>query len=180
MPRPTRTRPPLDTAALERLALRYVERFATTRARLAAYLERKLGERGWDGESRPDTREIAERMAERGYIDDRAYAEQRAGAMLRRGLGGRRVVQALRHHGIESDDMETAREQIADGGFASALAFARKRRIGPFAGQEPDRPQREKHVAAMVRAGHPLEVARKIASMKPGEEIDETVAPDGY
>ncbi|HYZ48955.1 MAG TPA: RecX family transcriptional regulator, partial [Sphingomonas sp.] len=41
---------PLDAPALERFALRYVERYATTRARLADYLSRKLRERGWAGE----------------------------------------------------------------------------------------------------------------------------------
>lgn len=41
---------PLDPARLERLALRYVERFATTRVKLTRYLERKVRERGWDNE----------------------------------------------------------------------------------------------------------------------------------
>jgi regulatory protein len=40
MPAPRRIPGPLDSAALDRLALRYVERFATTRAKLAAYLAR--------------------------------------------------------------------------------------------------------------------------------------------
>ena len=38
---------PLDEQGLNGLALRYVERFATTRAKLRAYLDRKLRERGW-------------------------------------------------------------------------------------------------------------------------------------
>ena len=41
-----RTLPPLDAAALERLALRYVERFATTRGKLTDYLRRKIREIG--------------------------------------------------------------------------------------------------------------------------------------
>ena len=47
--RERRQPPPLDAAALERLALRYVERFATTRGRLTDYLTRKIRERGWEG-----------------------------------------------------------------------------------------------------------------------------------
>ena len=46
---PRRPLPPLDQPALERAALRYVERYATTRAKLVAYLTRKLRERGADG-----------------------------------------------------------------------------------------------------------------------------------
>ena len=66
---PRRPVPALDRPALERLALRYVERFATTRGRLTDYLRRKIRERGWDGEM-ADPAAIAERMAELGYIDD--------------------------------------------------------------------------------------------------------------
>ena len=44
-----RPRPPLDPEGLERLGLFYAGRYATTRAKLAAYLRRKLRERGWSG-----------------------------------------------------------------------------------------------------------------------------------
>ena len=73
-----RTPPPLDRRALEDLALRYVARFATTRGKLAEYLARKVRERGWDGPAAADPAAIADRMAELGYIDDRAFAEARA------------------------------------------------------------------------------------------------------
>ena len=46
VPREPRLARPLDAAALDRLALRYVERFATTRGKLADYLRRKMRERG--------------------------------------------------------------------------------------------------------------------------------------
>ena len=65
----TRERPalprPLDAAALDQLALRYVERFATTRGKLADYLRRKVRERGWQG-APVDPASVAERMAALG------------------------------------------------------------------------------------------------------------------
>ena len=88
--RSSRPPPPLDARALEQLALRYVERFATTRGKLAHYLARKIRERGWDGPP-ADPQAIAERMAGYGYVDDRAYAEAKARALTRRGYGARRV-----------------------------------------------------------------------------------------
>ena len=42
-------RPPLDQEGLERLALFYAGRYATTRAKLRTYLKRKVAERGWSG-----------------------------------------------------------------------------------------------------------------------------------
>ena len=163
--------PPLDAPALERLALRYVERFATTRARLASYLVRKIRERGWDGPS-ADTAALAEKLAELGYIDDRAFGEARAAAMGRRGLGKRRVTGALHQAGIVEQDREAIIPAVEDRALETALAFARRRRIGPYALAQAERPEREKHIAAMIRGGHDFTLSRRIVSLAPGEELD--------
>ncbi len=160
--------PPLDTAALERLALRYVERFATTRGRLADYLKRKVRERGWDG-APADPKGVAERMAALGYIDDRAYAEARATAMTRRGLGARRIAGAFRQAGIEDADAQAVAPAIAESAGEAALAFARRRRIGPWAREVADRATAERQIAAMLRAGHRFDLARRIVALPPGE-----------
>jgi regulatory protein len=171
MRRDRRPLPPLDRVALERLALRYVERFATTRGKLAAYLMRKVRERGWEGEA-ADSVAIAERFAELGYVNDRLYAESKASAMARRGLGARRVSDALRHAGVQERDAAEIAPQIAERSIETALAFARKRRIGPFAEVRADRDKAAKQVAAMVRAGHSPDLAWKIARMDPGESVE--------
>lgn len=174
-----RAAPALDAAALERLALRYVERFATTRGRLAAYLSRKIRERGWDGGGNgqgdgegADPAALAEKLAELGYIDDRAFGEARAAAMGRRGLGKRRVTGALRQAGIDEADSAAIVPAVEDRALETALAFARRRRIGPFALVQAERPEREKQIAAMVRGGHDFGLARRIAAMAPGEAVD--------
>ena len=172
---PTRKRterrkpPPLDAAALERLALRYVERFATTRGRLADYLARKVHERGWEGAA-ADPKEVAERLAALGYVDDRAYAEARATAMTRRGLGARRIAGAFRQAGIREADAEAVAPAIAESAGEAALAFARRRKIGPWARDAPDRPTAERQIAAMLRAGHRFDLARRIVALSPGVE----------
>ena len=149
------------------MALRYVERFATTRAKLATYLTRKLRERGVDGPV--DIETLADRMAELRYVDDRAFAEARAASMTRRGLGARRVRDALRHAGVGSDDSEAVVDTLDDGAAASAMAFAKRKRIGPFAAEPVERDRREKQIAAMVRAGHSPTLARRIVAMAPGD-----------
>ncbi len=163
--------PPLDGPSLERLALRYVERFATTRAKLASYLDGKIRLRGFDGE-RPDTLAIADRFVAAGYIDDRSFGEARARAMARRGLGARRVTGALHHAGIGEEDSAALAPAIAERAVDAAITFARKRRIGPFASEAADRPMREKHIAAMIRGGHDFGLARRIATMAPGDDVD--------
>jgi regulatory protein len=164
-----RAKPPLDAAALEQTALFYAGRYATTRAKLAAYLGRKVRERGWAGASPPQIEALVQRMATLGYVDDRAYANARAGALTRRGYGLRRVGQALRAAGIGEEDGAEAREAAGEGAWDAALRFAERRKIGPFAAAQADRPAREKAFAAMLRAGHPPGLARRILAARPGE-----------
>lgn len=156
-----RNPPPLTAARLEELALAYVARFATTQAKLRSYLQRKLRERGWDDEGSPPIDSLVSRYVELGYLDDAAWGRMKAGSLLRRGYGARRVGEALQMAGLA----EEVRDEFRPGELEqrrAALVLARRRRFGPFAVQAPDRPTREKHVAAMMRAGHRLDIARHI------------------
>jgi regulatory protein len=166
-------KPPLNAGRLQDLALFYAGRFATTRAKLTAYLTRKLRERGWDGDDAPDPEAISERMAELGYVDDAGYAAMKAGALTRAGYGARRVGQALGAAGIGQADGAAALESAASDAWLSAERFARKKRIGPFAAEAADRPQREKQIAAYLRAGHRFDVARKWVDAPPGDVPEE-------
>jgi regulatory protein len=161
---------PLDRAGLDRLAIAYVGRYATTRAKLAAYLRRKLAERGWEGPGPAPVETIVERCAELGYVDDRAFAEARAASLTRRGYGPRRLAAALLGAGIEPDDMAQARERAEQDADAAALAFARRRRIGPYAASPPDRDGQRRAFAAMLRAGHAPDVVRRILQALPEEQ----------
>lgn len=159
---------PVDTPALERIALRYVERYATTRAKLAAYLVRKVRERGWAEETPPAIESLVERFAGLGYVDDAAFAGARAASLTRRGYGLRRVSASLRAAGIDSADSGDAEAAAREGAWQAALTFARRRKIGPFSSAVPDRAGREKAIGAMLRAGHDIGVARKIVMLEPG------------
>lgn len=154
------------------MALRYVERFATTRARFARYLARKMAERGTVGDV-PDPVAMAERFAELGYIDDKGFGAAKAGAMARRGLGERRVAAALHHAGLSEQDRAPIVEESGAQALSSALTYARRRRIGPFAAEVTDIDTRRRQLAAMMRAGHPYDLARRIVRAAPGEDLCE-------
>jgi len=160
---------PLDEKSLEQAALSYAGRYATTRARLTAYLSRKLRDLGWEGEDEAPVERLVEKMAGLGYVDDRAFAAARAASLGRRGFGERRVSAALRAAGVADEDSGEARDDARQGAWAAALRFAERRRIGPFAEAEGDRAVCEKALGAMLRAGHPLDLARRFAFAKPGE-----------
>jgi regulatory protein len=172
-PRPRRALPPLDESRLNELALRYVGRYATTRAKLRSYLARKIRERGWDSPREPDLVRIADRFAEQGYVDDAAYALAKSEALTGRGYGKRRVLEKLRAAGVAEEDGAAAREHAEAEAVAAALRFARRRRIGPFAAAAIRDPrEREKALGAMVRAGHGFGLARAILALAPGADID--------
>lgn len=168
---------PLNPARMNDLALHYVARFATTAAKLADYLRRKLRERGWEGEGDPGVPALVERFVAAGYIDDEAYARAKSGSLLRRGYGQARVNQALNAAGIAEEVREEVRA-APDVQRAAALAFAKKRRFGPYAAEAPDRPLRQKQLAAMLRAGHPMDLARAVLEAASIEAAEDWAAED--
>jgi len=168
----SRDLPPLDDARLRDLALHYVGRYATSEAKLRRYLSRKLFERGWSGDETPPLDAIVARLVDLGYVDDRRFAEARGRSLAARGFGARRVTADLGAAGIAGDLAgEVAGMGDAE---AAALAFARRRRLGPFdprpADPATERQRRQKAVAAMLRAGHDMAVTRRVLSSSPVSE----------
>lgn len=160
MARKLRARSPLTIDSLRGLALRYVERYATTQLKLRRYLQRKVEELGWDGSGEPPIDTIVARMAELKYVDDRVFGEMRARGLERRGYGPRRVRDALAVAGLDCE----LRDELSDDVDAheAAIAYARRRRFGPFAAGTVSPELRQKHFAAMMRAGHAPNIVKLI------------------
>ena len=163
---------PLNSVRLNDLALHYVARFATSAGKLTDYLKRKLRERGWEGDREPELTALVTKFVAAGYIDDIAYARAKSGGLLRRGYGGRRIDQALNAAGIAEEVREEVRAPLVEQRTA-ALALARKRRFGPFGPGAGDRAFREKQLAAILRAGHPLDSARFLVNAASVEAAEE-------
>jgi len=157
---------------LRELALRYVGKYATTRAKLREYLTRKIRERGWAESGEPDLEALAARFAELGLIDDAAFALAKSRSLSARGYGKRRLADQLRRAGVDDADGADASAHADDEAVDAALRLAQRRRIGPFADVAADPAQREKWIAALVRAGHGFTLANAIARLKPDQEID--------
>lgn len=165
--------PPLDSPALDALALTYVARFATSSGRLSTYLKRKLRERGWAEEVPPDVAAVVARMTERRYVDDAAYAAAKGEGLRRRGYGARRIETALDHDGIAAPLRAAARGSETERRHA-VMAFARRKRFWPYSA-EPclDPAVRRKHLAAYLRAGHGLDHVRRVMDARDLTELEE-------
>ena len=157
---------PIDAAQLQELAVSYAARYATTAAKLRRYLERKLNERVWTPADPPDVVGLVSQIIALGYVDDRAYAVSKQRDLTARGFGAGRVRGALSAAGVSRDDVSavlTPEDGEAADPYAAAVAFARRRRFGPFAREgAADPARRNREMAAMARAGHDFGVARRV------------------
>ena len=164
---------PLDLPGLNALAIAYLGRYATSRAKLRDYLMRKVAARGWENEEEPPFDAIVERCAELGYVDDASFAAARGAALSRRGFGEQRVAAALRAVGIDAETAAPVRLIAREDALEAALAFARRKRIGPFAQGPVDPEQRRRNMAALLRAGHSPDIARRVAYAEAGAFLDD-------
>ncbi|MBX3189508.1 MAG: RecX family transcriptional regulator [Labilithrix sp.] len=173
--------------ALHEAALSYLSRSAATASAVTKTLERRVN--AWrrralragadeDEVERDAARAraaiaiVVERLCEVGIVNDAAYAEARAGSLARSGHSRRAIVSRLAAKGV---DAEIVREKVPRDArleLAAAVAFARKRRIGPFA-REPG-PKRfdedgagphAKALGAMARAGFDFSVCERVLRM---------------
>lgn len=167
---PSRSAPPLDRPALERKALDYIGRYEAPAARVTAVLRRMV-----EREARRQSidREAARRMIDdvvadlvaRGIIVDRRYAEIRARVLRGRGTATAMIRQDLRAHGISAAVVG----EVLQGGpdestanLAAAIAFARRRRLGPFRPAAARADNRLRDLGALGRRGFDPDTARRV------------------
>ncbi|MBX3197568.1 MAG: RecX family transcriptional regulator [Labilithrix sp.] len=181
-------------AALHEAALSYLARGSATAATLTRVLDRKVAtwaRRAARAQRDPELvaadvmtcREsiaaIVARFREVGLIDDAAYAASRARSLSRAGRSRRAISAHLAAKGVAAETVREALPADANVELAAALAFARKRRIGPYAREaaDDDRAARQKALAAMARAGFAWSTCERALGMDL-EEADERLAAD--
>ena len=161
---------PPTRESLRRAALRYLERYASSSGNLRQVLERRLlvaEHRGLEHDcGDADIEEIVASLTALGLLDDRQYALDRAGALHRRGWSQQRIQADLAKKGLDKEEVQAAfaalREEEPDLETAAALAFARRRRLGPFRAADSRAEYREKDLAKLARQGFAYETARRI------------------
>ncbi|HEX3538729.1 MAG TPA: RecX family transcriptional regulator [Stellaceae bacterium] len=172
----------IDAALLERWALAYLERFASSAENLRRVLLRKARRRvGPDQNLSPETRQdidgLLARYCTTGLIDDAAYAAGRARARLRRGQSLRTIRAALAAKGVGAEDAAAAigalSETTPDPELAAACAFARRRRLGPYRRDDSGDSDRLRELAAFARAGFSRRAATAVLACADENAIQE-------
>jgi regulatory protein len=170
----------VDRALIERWALAYLGRFASSAENLRRVLLRRVRKRlAEDRAASADAAAIVEALVANyratGLVDDAAYAAGRARSRLRRGQSLRTIRAGLAAKGVGAEDARAAIAGLGDGDpdLAAAIAFARRRRLGPFRRDGPDLPAgRAKELAAFARAGFARGVAEAVLRCADAEEAE--------
>jgi regulatory protein len=169
---------------LQNIAKYYVERFATTAAHLRRVLVRRVDKAcKHHGDDRtkmiPWVEATVEKLVKLRIVDDARYALDRARALRRLNRSPQKIRAHLMAKGVPSSlvrDAIAATEETETGGdatYEAAVAYARRRRLGPFrtfeGTAEEERKQATKDLAAMGRAGFSYDMARRVMALTPEE-----------
>ncbi len=176
---------------LRKAALYYLERYASSSGHLRRLLLAKVARsaRAYDSDPELDAENgatavealIAELLGA-GLLDDARYAAERARVLHRRGASARAIRAGLMAKEIEADDIERAlaglREEAAEPELAAALAYARRRHLGPYRSQDAragldEKDRREKDLAALGRKGFGYDLARRVIDTDDLAELEE-------
>jgi regulatory protein len=169
---------PADRALLERWALAYLERYASSAANLRQVLRRRARRRDTGGsETEAEIDALIGRYREAGLLDDAVYAAGQVRSLHRRGRSLRAIRARLAAKGVASPDADVAVRELratqSNPDLAAASAFARRRRLGPYRVAAADR---DRELAAFARAGFSRVVAEAVLSCADAEAVEALVA----
>ena len=131
-------------AYLEKSALHYLDRYSASSAHLRHLLMAKVnraarfhGSDPAEGAAAIDA--LIARLIAKGLLDDARYAQARARSFWRRGASVQGIRAKLAAKGVPAalidGALEALREEAAHPELAAALAYARRRRYGPYGAQ---------------------------------------------
>lgn len=156
---------------LEKSALYYLGRYAASSAHLKRLLLAKVARsarfHGTDAEAgAAAVEQLIVRLIRIGLLDDAAYAAARARSLQRRGASARATRGKLAQKGLDPELIARALAGLGDESrepeLSAALAFARRRGLGPYRQAGERREKRERDLAALGRQGFDLDLARRV------------------
>ena len=149
----------------------YLERFTCSTAHLRKLMAQKCRQSAQLSDTDPQlmaqwVETILADYTALGALDDGAYARTRAQSLLRKGKPVHFIRADLTARGISASHIAPAIEALADAdektNHLAAIAYARRRRFGPYRRRPETAETRQKEHAAMMRAGFSYDLARRV------------------
>ncbi len=178
-PRRRRVQRRVTPDRLHRIALHYLERYASSAENLRRVLMRRIERAARaHGSDRAEGAAMVEaevaRLTAAGILDDAAYAWAKADSQSRAGKSGRAIAQYLRAKGVDRSHIDAALAALevdgVDPDLTAAVRYARRRRLGPW--RTGDRAEhRDRDLAALGRRGFDYGTARTVIDAPDSESL---------
>ncbi len=171
-------------SSLENAALYYLERFATSSENLRRVLLRRIQRAAKHHDTDVEAcsqlvDDLIRRYLDSGLLDDGAYARAQSASLNRRGKSLRAIRIKLMQKSVPSHIIDETIAALADDlgepDFAAAIAYARRRRIGPYRKKGLQPKNLEKEMAAMARSGFSYSLSRQIVEANDISELEDAV-----
>ena len=179
---------PVTARYLENAATYYLGRYASCAENLARVLERKVRRRN-EGHSAPSAEQTdwieatVAKFVRLGLVNDTEYALTRTFSLHRSGKSERVIRGTLKQKGVGESDINAAldalREEKGDSlEIEAAIAYARRRRYGPYRTAKPGEDKVRRELASFARAGFSYQLARMIVEASDIERLSALVTAD--
>tara|TARA_B100001250_G_C19762498_1_gene773149 strand:+ start:1066 stop:1629 length:564 start_codon:yes stop_codon:yes gene_type:complete len=154
-------------------ALKYVEKFATSRQQLKTYLLKKYLNSKTPNIKKNDISDlidiVLEDLEKSKFINDKFYSESKAKSLIQRGSSINKIRNYLFGKGVGEkyikNTIEKIKEKNEDQDFFSAIKICKKKRIGPSR-QEDNRPLfYKKDIGVLARSGFDFEVSKRVMDL---------------
>lgn len=160
---------------LDQIALDYLARFATSRKRVEEMLTRRIRKSAHFHGDDPAPLlaaipAVIAKLERNRFLDDETFAGMKAASLTRRGTSRRQIGAKLAQLGIAAEDrgkaMAGLTEEFGNAEEAAAIAYAKRRRLGPYRARhiagEQRLEQAKRDLAAMARAGFGFDLAKRV------------------
>jgi len=151
-----------DAAYLERAALYYLERFATSSAHFESVLRRKIQRRCKLRNESPEPfyaliAPLVARYQECGLLDDARFTQAKVASLKRKGSSGRMIHAKLSQKGLKREMIAQHIENDETSELEAARNLVRRKKLGRNSSPE----QKTRDLAVLARAGFSYMTARQ-------------------
>lgn len=160
---------PPTKARLRNIALYYLDRFESSEENLRTVLKRRIDkyvffDKGYNPTAAYQwAEEVIAECLKQNFVNDERYAEFKVNNYLNAGKSRRYIEQKLKQKGIDESVVAKFFDEDNYSELETALNFAKKKKIGRFREDESKRADnRQKDLAALVRAGFDYDVAKTV------------------
>ena len=165
---------------LEKSAIKYLEKYSASEKQLIDILKRKILKTCFFYKTKPEKDYelidlVVKKFKEIGLINDKKFSENKILIYAERGYSKKKIFFNLKSKGITDEYIQSGIENLNtfynNSELASALIFAKKKKILDFKKQNNDQQIIKKKLLKMAQAGFSYDIAKKIINLKNEKEF---------